>query len=221
MSKKKKFFPEIKKEAIKKNQCNSVNTNIMHNFEIPPLGNRQNFVSRKLHIGGHQKSTDWEILNVVPGPHVDHLCDARDLSRFPDNTFTDIYASHVLEHFDYINELEAVLQEWYRVLTPGGVLYISVPDLDVLAHLVTLKDQLTVEERFLVMRMIFGGHADKYDYHIVGLNQDFLTLVLANAGFVNIQKVHHFGFFNDNSSGLFKGVPFSLNMTAVKPGHRS
>ena len=184
-------------------------------------GERQKFMSRKLHIGGNQKSTDWEILNVVPGPYVDHLCNARDLSRFPDNTFTDIYASHVLEHFDYINELEAVLKEWYRVLVPGGTLYISVPDLDVLAHLVTLKDHLTVEELFSVMRMIFGGHTDKYDYHVVGFNQDFLMLFLANAGFANIQKVHHFGFFNDASCLVFKGVPISLNMIAVKPIHSS
>jgi FkbM family methyltransferase len=183
------------------------------------IGERQNFVSRKLHIGGNQQSTDWEILNVVPGPYVDHLCDARDLSRFPNNTFTDIYASHVLEHFDYMNELEAVLKEWYRVLAPGGTLYISVPDIDVLAHLVTLKDQLTVEERFSVMRMIFGGHMDKYDYHAVGFNQDLLMLFLANAGFENIQNVHHFGFFNDASCLLFKGVPISLNMTTVKPIH--
>jgi FkbM family methyltransferase len=185
------------------------------------IGERQNFMSRKLHIGGNQKSTDWEILNVVPGPYVDHLCNARDLSRFPDNTFTDIYASHVLEHFDYINELDAVLKEWYRVLAPGGTLYISVPDLDVLAHLVTLKDQLTVEELFSVMRMIFGGHTDKYDYHLVGLNQDFLMSFLDNAGFANIQKVHHFSFFNDANCQLFKGGPISLNMIAVKPLHSS
>jgi FkbM family methyltransferase len=185
------------------------------------IRDRQNFMPRKLHIGGNQKSTEWEILNVVPGPYVDHLCNARDLSRFSDNTFTDIYASHVLEHFDYINELEAVLKEWYRVLMPGGTLYISVPDLDVLAHLITLKDELTFEERFSVMRMIFGGHIDRYDYHAVGLNQDFLTSFLANAGFANIQKVHHFGFFNDTNALVFKGVPISLNMIAVKPIHSS
>jgi hypothetical protein len=69
------------------------------------------------------------------------------------------------------------------------------------------------------MRMIFGGHTDKYDYHVVGLNQNFLKSFLANAGFTNIQKVHQFSFFSDTSSQLFKGVPISLNMIAEKPIH--
>ena len=178
-------------------------------------------MSNKLHIGGTQKHPEWEILNAVPAPYVDHVCNARDLSRFQDDTFTDIYASHVLEHFDYVNELNVVLKEWYRVLMPGGKLYISVPDLDILAQLFISKDQLTVDERFFVMCMIFGGHGDQYDYHMVGLNEEFLTFFLVQAGYTNIQKVHNFGFFNDTSCMLFKGVPISLNMMAIKPFHGS
>lgn len=174
-------------------------------------------MSRKLHIGGTRKYPGWEVLNVVPGPHVDYPCDAKDLSQFSDNTFADIYASHVLEHFDYAGELIAALKEWYRVLSPGGRIYISVPDLDVLAHLFLLKDELTLDDRFFVMRMMFGGHVDKYDYHLVGLNQDLLTLFLVHAGFKHIQKVCDFGFFEDASRQLFKGVHISLNMIAQKP----
>ncbi len=174
-------------------------------------------MSRKLHIGGTQKYPEWEVLNVTPGPYVDYLCDARDLSQFPDNTFTDLYASHVLEHFDYVEELINTLKEWRRVLIPRGKIYISVPDIDVLARLFLLKDALSVEESFFVMRMMFGGHIDKYDYHLVGLNQDFLKTFLFQAGFIHIRKVDNFGFFEDTSSQLFKGIPISLNMIAEKP----
>ena len=107
--------------------------------------------------------------------------------------------------------------EWNRVLVPGGKLYIGVPDLDVLAKLIIDKVKLTVEERFFVMRMIFGGHVDQHDYHVVGLNKDFLTKYLKASGYVNIQKVQGFGLFNDTSASLFKGVPISLNMIAEKP----
>jgi len=65
--------------------------------------------------------------------------------------------------------------------------------------------------------MIFGGHMDKYDYHIVGLNQEFLTNFLRNSGYVNIKKVKNFGLFDDTSSMIFKEVPISLNMIAEKP----
>jgi len=57
-------------------------------------------MSRRLHIGGKIRSEGWEVLNANPASYVDHVGNAVDLSRFPDNTFTDIYASHVVEHLD-------------------------------------------------------------------------------------------------------------------------
>lgn len=173
-------------------------------------------MSRKLHIGGKVRSDGWEVLNALPGHCVDHVCNANNLSRFPDNSFSEIYASHVVEHLDYTGELAATLKEWNRVLEPGGRIYISVPDLDTLAGLILSKDKLTVNERYYVMRMIFGGHLDQYDYHVVGLNEDFLTEFLTAAGYVNISRVKDFGLFDDTSSMLFKDVAISLNMIAEK-----
>jgi len=174
-------------------------------------------MDRKLHIGGQVKTDGWEVLNAMPGPNVDYICNANKLTQFADNTFAEIYASHVVEHFDYQEELTDTLREWNRVLKPGGRVYISVPDLDVLAKLFLLKNKLSIDERFFVMRMIFGGHVDRYDYHIVGLNEEFLTAFLHNSGYVNIKKVKNFGLFQDTSSMTFKGVPISLNMIAEKP----
>lgn len=173
---------------------------------------------RRLHIGGEVRAEGWEVLNIVAGPHVDHVGSAGDLSRFAEATFDEIYASHVLEHFDYKDELAATLKEWRRVLVPGGRLLVSVPDLDVLAELLLSKDQLGVEERYLVMRMLFGGHDDPYDYHAVGLNQDFLAIFLNAAGFVRIRRVDEFGLFDDTSRQRFRGVPISLNVVAENPG---
>jgi len=62
----------------------------------------------------------------------------------------------VLEHFDYNGPLQRALQEWHRVLEPGGLLRISVPDLDVLSHLFLQRQLLDVHQRFQIMRMIFG-----------------------------------------------------------------
>jgi 2-C-methyl-D-erythritol 2,4-cyclodiphosphate synthase len=174
-------------------------------------------MTRKLHIGGKIQSAGWEILNANPAPYVDHVCNANNLPQFADNTFTEIYASHIVEHLDYNGELQKSLKEWNRILIPGGKIYISVPDLDILAQLMLEKDKLTINERFQVMRMIFGGHIDKYDYHVVGLNQEFLASFLSQTGYVNLKRVGEFGLFNDISSMIFKGVLISLNMTAEKP----
>jgi predicted SAM-dependent methyltransferase len=174
-------------------------------------------LKRRLHIGGMQQSDEWEILNANPGPYVDHVCNANDLSQFADGSFYEVYASHIVEHFDYRGELALTLKEWYRIMEPGGKIYISVPDLDVLAELILLKDKLTPDERFFVMRMMFGGHEDKYDYHVVGLNDVFLGSFLRKAGFVNLLKVNEFGIFDDTSNMKFKNVTISLNVSAEKP----
>lgn len=172
---------------------------------------------RRLHIGGKQRSDTWEILNVKPAPLVDHVCNANDLSRFANETFAVIYASHVLEHLDYKGELASALKEWRRVLEPGGQVFISVPDLDVLARFLVAKAGMTTDERFFVMRMLFGGHTDAHDYHVAGLNEEFLTRFLREAGFTNIRRVSEFGLFDDASSQEFNGVRVSLNMIAEKP----
>ncbi len=49
---------------------------------------------------------------------------------FGDNSFSGVYASHLLEHL-YLGEAKALLKECYRVLEPRGVLRIIVPDLKV------------------------------------------------------------------------------------------
>lgn len=171
---------------------------------------------RRLHIGGRVPHPDWEILNAVPDTYVDHVANAKDLSDFDDETFAEIYASHVLEHFDYVDELDAVLREWYRVLRRGGKLYVSVPDMDKLAALFLMKDRLAVQERFEVMRMMFGGHIDRYDYHMVGLNPEFLASFLIHAGFSNLKTVKNFGIFDDTSTLEVLGVPISVNIEAQK-----
>ena len=163
------------------------------------------------------KSEGWEVLNANPGPYVDHVGNANNLSCFPDNTFNEIYASHVVEHLDYVDELKCTLTEWNRVLIPGGRIYIGVPDLDILALFFLQKDKLTVDERFFIMRIIYGGHIDRYDYHVVGLNEEFLSAFLKASGYINIKRVKEFSLFNDTSCMLFKGVPISLNIIAEKP----
>jgi predicted SAM-dependent methyltransferase len=173
-------------------------------------------MTRKLHIGGKLRCPGWENLNVLPGPAVDHVGDAIDLSRFADASFGEVYASHVLEHFDYNGPLLKALQEWQRVLEPGGTLRLSVPDLDVLAWLFVQRQRFGVNERFQIMRMMFGGHVDAHDVHLVGLNAEFLSGYLQAAGFDGIKRVARHGLFADTSDMAVAGTPISLNLTARK-----
>ncbi len=69
----------------------------------------------------------FETLNCTFGSHVDYVCDASRRLPFKSNTFCLIYASHVLEHFAWYRTPQ-ILEEWIRLLAPGGALEIWVPD---------------------------------------------------------------------------------------------
>jgi predicted SAM-dependent methyltransferase len=171
----------------------------------------------KLNIGERKRAEGWTTVDIDPGPEVDYTCDCGDLAAFKDNSVATIYASHVLEHVSYVDDISATLKEWFRVLVPGGELMVSVPDFHTLCRLF-LHHELTSEERFHVMRIIFGGQMAPYDFHSVGLTLEFLGSYLNDAGFVNIERVEGFGLFQDSSVTKFGNIAISLNVTARKPG---
>lgn len=172
--------------------------------------------NRQLHIGGEGRFPGWENFNIQPGDAVDHVGDALDLSRFEDNTFKIVYASHVLEHFDHASEADIVLGEWFRVLAPGGKVCIGVPDLDVLIPRF-LDKSVRYVDRYFTMIMMYGGQSNAYDYHKIGWNMDFLSHYLTKTGFVAIQRVGSFGFFEDTTIMTVDGAHISLNVVAEKP----
>jgi predicted SAM-dependent methyltransferase len=61
-------------------------------------------------------------------PAAEMKCDVKDLP-FPDDSVDEIYASHIIEHFDFFEGKDKVLPEWRRVLKVGGILIIETPDL--------------------------------------------------------------------------------------------
>jgi predicted SAM-dependent methyltransferase/ADP-heptose:LPS heptosyltransferase len=53
--------------------------------------------------------------------------DVRDLGMFADGSLDFCFSSHLLEHLD---DTEAALAEWWRVIRPGGHLVLYLPDRD-------------------------------------------------------------------------------------------
>ncbi len=170
---------------------------------------------RRLHIGGHDAKDGWEVFDAIAADHVQHLGNASNLGRFPDGTFAELYASHVLEHFDFKDEVERVLWEWHRVLVPGGTFYVSVPDMERLCHLY-LTPKLAMSERLKLLEMFFGDHINEFAYHLAGFDEAILADHLRRAGFHSIRRVHSFGLFEDSSEMQVFGMPVSLNLIAQK-----
>ena len=91
--------------------------------------------ARLLNFGcGGTFHPDWTNLDTSPvSPEVI----AHDLRlRFPfaDGTFDAVYGSHVLEHLEPA-AAERLLQDCFRILRPGGIIRIAVPDLEAIVRL--------------------------------------------------------------------------------------
>ena len=140
----------------------------------------------KLNIGGIEKKEGWKIMNIQSGgeggfsPHkneIDFIGDITDLSQFDDNSIEEIYASHILEHLP-LKKINETLKGIYRVLRDNGKFYVSVPDMDVLCRLfLSIK---VPKEKFEILRMMYGGQTDKYDFHYFGWNFLFLKTFLTH-----------------------------------------
>ena len=82
----------------------------------------------RLHLGsGDRLRTGW--VNIDIHPAADLRLDVRRPWPFADGCAAEVYAEHLFEHLAWPEETSHFLAEARRVLTSGGVLRLSVPDL--------------------------------------------------------------------------------------------
>jgi predicted SAM-dependent methyltransferase len=82
----------------------------------------------KLNLGcGPNSKTGWVNVDLFR-PTADLQLDLREPWPFPDGTVSYVYSEHVFEHFEIHIEVPHFLAEALRVLEPGGVFDVVVPD---------------------------------------------------------------------------------------------
>ena len=136
----------------------------------------------KLHLGcGNIKLPGYTNVDIQGYPSVDMICDLRYLP-FGKNTIDLIYSCANIEHFGRHVFLD-VLQGWYDVLKPGGCLRLSTADF----HAVCLEylENRKIETLF---GLVVGGQKDKYDWHGMIFDFDYLKNTLHSLGFRNVRK---------------------------------
>jgi len=136
-----------------------------------------------------------------PDVHPDVVADVQELP-FTDNSADEIYASHVLEHLPYGN---TALQEWLRVLKPGGMLTVVVPDINGVYYMARYGGkwgpyQLPVDERYInastfgaailseVHPELKGIYDNKGHVHQQIFVHDMLICRVTEAGFVRASQ---------------------------------
>lgn len=112
--------------------------------------------------------------------------DARTLATFADDSADEILASHVLEHLGRY-EAPAAVAAWKRVLKPGGILRVIVPDVPKQIKL-WLRFYEADDPRVWEFRSftIWGNQVHPGEYHKWGYDIHTLRQLLADAGFVSI-----------------------------------
>ena len=102
---------------------------------------------------------------------------------YADNSVDEVRASHLLEHFPH-GQTVAIVQEWVRVLKPGGTIRISVPDFDKIQEVYNSRGSYDVPiEAFLM-----GGQLDEHDRHLAIFNRQKLETLLRAAGCVRVES---------------------------------
>lgn len=85
----------------------------------------------RLHLGSAtNRLHGWVNIDLLrPGRTLDLYWDLRRGIPFPTGSVNAVFAEHLFEHLAYEQGI-ALMRECSRVLVPGGVLRIGVPDLD-------------------------------------------------------------------------------------------
>ena len=137
----------------------------------------------KLHLGcGKRFISGFVHIDVVPYDHIDHVSTIDNLSFIPDNSVELIYNCHVLEHFKR-RDTPSVLNEWYRVLKPGGILRTAVPDFNAICEV-----YLNTKKLELVLGSILGRQDYLYNIHYNIFDFDTLRQLLVTAGFKTVSR---------------------------------
>lgn len=103
------------------------------------------------------------------------------LKAYADGSVDEVRASHVLEHFPH-GAVVNVVREWVRVLKPGGVLKIAVPDLETIARLYLAGENAPIQG------YLMGGQVDQYDFHRAVFDAEALEEVLRACGLSRIRR---------------------------------
>jgi len=182
----------------------------------------------KLHLGCWKRYIPGFVhIDLVDLPHIDYQHSVDRLPMFQDDSVELIYASHVLEYFDREQAI-AVLAEWRRVLKPGGILRLAVPDFPALLKVYQMTGHLNDILGPLYGRMVveIGSGPQQVIYHKTVYDFNSLKELLEQNGFADVrrydwrQTVHKD--YDDYSQAYFPhmdkehGLLISLNVEGLK-----
>ena len=145
-------------------------------------------------LGSSLPAEGWRELRLDIDPKVDPdiVASMTDMTPVPDGSVDAVWSSHNLEHLDP-HEAPVALREFLRVLKPGGMLLLTVPDLQAVAKLVAedrLDEPLYQSDNgpILPLEVVYGygpalAAGNRFMAHRSGFTPNLLGRLLQEAGF--------------------------------------
>src|SRR5579864_4812857 len=153
------------------------------------------YVGQRLHPSF--EGGEWRELrlDIDPAVNPDIVCSMTDMHPLASGSVDAIWSSHNLEHL-HRHEVPVALAEFLRVLRPGGMLLLTMPDLQKIAELVA-ADELEVEAYLspsgpiapldmICVHTASLAQGNLHMAHKTGFTSRTLNLLLAEAGFTEI-----------------------------------
>lgn len=131
---------------------------------------------------------DWTHVDIDPTPlvddsgkrhQVDVVCDARNIN-LPDDYADVVFTSECLEHFPRA-EYQDALREWCRIVKPGGMIRVEVPDFLLACKQILEWDCLEGDRK--MQQIFFAEQLNPFDFHFVGLTHRMLEDDFVSFGF--------------------------------------
>lgn len=182
----------------------------------------------KLHLGcWHRVIPGFVHVDLCDLPHIAHHASIDALPFIADGAAELIYCSHALAYFDR-DAAKAVLKEWWRVLAPGGVLRLAVPDFAALIQVYQQSGELArvLGPLFGKMTIATPGGPQTL-FHKTTYDEASLSALLLENGFAAPRRwdwrTTEHAHIDDHSQAYFPhlqkdtGTLVSLNLQAHKP----
>jgi len=158
----------------------------------------------RLNIGaGHIAMDGYVNVDIRELPGID-LVASVDRLPFEPGTITEIFSSHVLEHFAELELQRKLLPYWYALLKSGGRFRAVVPDLEAMTEAYT-RGELSFET---LRSVVYGGQEYETDFHLTGFTPDSLSSLLTECGFRGVNII---------AKGRPNGECLEFEISASKP----
>lgn len=198
-----------------------MNDNLLHlsdTFKKYNLGCGTHIYPEFLNIGYWQHFTEDCIYKDLNGTQNTYMMnrDLRNGIPARDNSLQLVYHSHMLEHLSYTDGI-VFLRECHRVLEPGGVMRVLVPDLELWINAYVSNNKFFFEEYrkvldpniYVTKASIFMGMLHNHE-HKSGYDFESLEWVLKSVGFTDVNRTLYADGSVDNLQTIEPMLPLRI-----------